>query len=73
MQIFPAVYAIRVLGTYAGMTSATVHRIEPALVLAIVGADVAVEAIRLAVRARREVIQIDLVALAAGVVILGVD
>ena len=54
------------------MAFPTVDRIEPALVLAIIGADMAIEAINLAMRALCEVNRIDLVALATGVFILGV-
>jgi hypothetical protein len=58
-------------GEQAGMTFPTVHRIEPAPVLSVVGADVAVEAFRQAVRAALEVSHIDVVASATGIRLLG--
>ena len=65
-------YASGVLGNYAAVTYATIHGIEPALVPAIIGADMAIEAINPAMRTPCEVNRIDLVALATGVFIFGV-
>jgi hypothetical protein len=74
--VLQIVHTMRTPGLPAGhasMTFPTVNRVEPALVLAVVGADVAVEAIRVAVRARRKVSQIDLMAVVAVVFPLGAD
>jgi hypothetical protein len=62
LQIFPAMCTHGMFGEQAGMTVPTVHRIEPAPVPSVVGADVAVEAFREAVRAALEVSHIDVVA-----------
>ena len=52
------------------MTAAAVHRIEPTLVFALVGTDVAVEAFRRAVRCALEASKIDLVAIVTGICLL---
>lgn len=62
------------LGKHTGMTSPTIDRIEPAPVLAFVGADMTIKTIRLAVRALCVGFQIDLImALDAGVRVLSVS
>ena len=54
------------------MTFPAVDRVEPALVPAIIGADMAIEAPHLAMRTLCELNRIDLVALATRVFILGI-
>lgn len=59
----------QMLGKRVVMTCPTIHRIEPALVPAIVGADMAIETFRRAVRAVLKV-RHDVVALATRVLLL---
>ena len=70
-QVVTAMRTHSMLGGDAGMTFPTVHRIEPATVLALVGTDVAVKAFRQAVNGAFEVSQIEFVAIDTRVLILG--
>ena len=68
--VLQIVRTMRTPGLPAGhtsMTFPTVDRVEPALVPAVVGADVAIQAFRVAVNTAREVRRIDVVALATEV------
>lgn len=53
------------------MTTRALDRIEPALVPAIIGADMAIETPHIAMRSLCKVCRIDLVALATGILIIG--
>jgi hypothetical protein len=72
LQVIPTMHTHDMFGEHAGMTPAAIHRIEPALVPAVIGADVAVETFRQAVRAAFELNKIDvLVAINTGIGLLG--
>jgi hypothetical protein len=62
----------RVLGERGGMTRSTLDRIKPSPVPALLGAYVAVDAFRRAMRAALQVSQIDVVASTTGIRLVGV-